>query len=418
MKRMIKGLAATLVIFAFGCIMVQSEALAISGFARKYGLSCNTCHSVSFPRLNYFGEKFMRNGFQLPGGQDGSKTGKKAIAKDLSLDEKLGNMVGFRGKVRIFEDQQVNAESDDTPSTFGSTIFGAFFAAGTAAENMPYWAEFETNTANGETELHNFFIGLTNIGGYSAANVRVGAFTPTEWTSFSDQKRSLDAPGSHPGAFRPGKFSKTGTSPYNLRTTTGIEYFGYTGPAFWAVGVADKMGGNYHASHDTDNTKDAYIVLRGEAPSGPAKGSSVSFLAYRANNGATSDSTTVGEFTVYDVSANLRAGGIIDLFGAYVWDSDVVVGDGTSNNQGITLEGDVELVEGFMGILRFDTFKDGAVVEGDARTTYVTPALVYAPKQNLKVTASFALDASDNANADDGFGERNHKVDIETQFMF
>ncbi len=225
MRGMLKGLAITPIIFALGCIMFQHNAQATSGFARKYGLSCNTCHSISFPRLNYFGERFMRNGFQLPSGHDGSKTGKKAISSDLTLDEKLGNFVGVRGKIRIFENQENTADGSPIASTFGSTIFGAFFASGTIAENMPFWMEFETNTANAETELHNYFVGWTNINGSSMANVRVGGFTPTEWTSFSDQKRALDAPNSHPGAFRPSKFSKTGSNPYNLRTTTAVEYY-------------------------------------------------------------------------------------------------------------------------------------------------------------------------------------------------
>ena len=417
MKQMCKGLLITFVVFAFGCIMVQSEAQATSGFARKYSLSCNTCHSVSFPRLNHYGEKFLRNGFQLPGSQEGSTLGKKVIADDLSLAEKLGNFVGVRGKIRIFENQENDEHGDPIPSTVGSTIFGAFFASGTIAKNMPVWMEFETNTANGETELHNYFVGWTNMNGSSMANFRVGGFTPTEWTSFSDQKRALDGPTSHPGAFRPKKFSKTGTDPYNLRTTTAVEYYGYNGPAFWAAGVADNMGGNYHADHAADTYKDVYFVLRGEATSGPAEGSSVSLLVYHANTGApsASDGTADGEYTVLDISANLRKGPI-DIFGAYVRDSNRVLGSGTSDDQGFSIEGDFKVGTGLRGILRFDTSDDGSVVSGDSRTSKVAPAIVYAPRQNLKVTASYAIDVSDNTAG--GFGERNNTLDVETQFMF
>ena len=39
---------------------------ALPVFARKYGTSCLTCHTV-FPKLNPFGEAFRRNGFRFPG---------------------------------------------------------------------------------------------------------------------------------------------------------------------------------------------------------------------------------------------------------------------------------------------------------------------------------------------------------------
>ncbi len=411
MKHFFKRSVITLVVFTFGYIFFQSEAQATSGFARKYGLSCNTCHSTSFPRLNHYGEKFMRNGFQLPDTQDGSSIGKKAVSDDLSLDDKLGNYVGVRGKIRIFEDQE------NAPSTLGSTIFGAFFASGTIAKNMPFWLEFETNTGNGETELHNYFVGWTNVNGSSLANFRVGGFTPTEWTSFSDQKRALDGPVSHPGAFRPGKFSKTGNKPYNLRTTTAIEYYGYKGPGFWAVGVADKMGGDYHADHAANTYKDVYFVVRGEVPEGQAAGSSVSFLTYHANNGAPTDSTTGsdGEYTVFDISGNLRMGRL-DVFGAYVWDNNRNLGNKMSNDKGLSIEGDIEIMPGCMGIVRYDTFDDGAKTSGDTKTSAVTPAFVYAPRQNLKFTASYTIDISDDTAGD--FGERNNSFDVETQFMF
>ena len=41
------------------------EALAIPAFARKYDMSCTTCHAV-FPKLKPYGNEFAGNGFQLP----------------------------------------------------------------------------------------------------------------------------------------------------------------------------------------------------------------------------------------------------------------------------------------------------------------------------------------------------------------
>src|ERR1700757_3075800 len=46
-----------------------SDAHAIPAFARKYGLRCSACHE-SWPMLNYFGQKFKDNGFQLMNERD------------------------------------------------------------------------------------------------------------------------------------------------------------------------------------------------------------------------------------------------------------------------------------------------------------------------------------------------------------
>jgi len=45
------------------------DANAIPAFARKYGLRCSACHE-SWPMLNYFGQKFKDNGYQLMNDRD------------------------------------------------------------------------------------------------------------------------------------------------------------------------------------------------------------------------------------------------------------------------------------------------------------------------------------------------------------
>lgn len=434
MRRFMGGLFVALIVFAVSFVMLSGDAWATSAFARKYGLACTTCHTVAFPRLNYYGEKFMRNGFQTPGSQDGSTTGKAAISDDLTLADKLGNIMGVRGKIRILGKQDQDLAGDSIPSTVGSTLFGAIFASGTIAENIPVWMEMETNTDTSETELHNYFVGWTNIGGTTLANVRVGGFTPTEWTSFSDQKRSFDGPVSHPGAFRPSDFGKSGVDPYNLRTHTGIEYYGYTGPAFWALGVNDQMGGNYDASSSTDSNKDWYLVLRGEMPEGPMEGSSISLLTYWANVGSedydpndpTSLSKADAAFTVYDISANLRMGPV-DVMAAYVWDSglneEATGAPSQDDDKGYVIEADYRVMDNLVGIVRYDQFKDGTITAGDQDTSYWSFGVAYAPRENLKITGSFTLDTSDDTSTTSTkpgskFGEQNKMFDVEMQFMF
>jgi len=56
-------LASLILSFAVG------DAHALPAFARKYGLRCSACHEA-WPMLNYFGQKFKDNGYQLMNDRD------------------------------------------------------------------------------------------------------------------------------------------------------------------------------------------------------------------------------------------------------------------------------------------------------------------------------------------------------------
>jgi len=50
-------------------LAVVQPANALPAFARKYGLRCSACHEA-WPMLNYFGQKFKDNGYQLMNDRD------------------------------------------------------------------------------------------------------------------------------------------------------------------------------------------------------------------------------------------------------------------------------------------------------------------------------------------------------------
>jgi hypothetical protein len=50
-------------------LTVVKPAHALPAFARKYGLRCSACHEA-WPMLNYFGQKFKDNGYQLMNDRD------------------------------------------------------------------------------------------------------------------------------------------------------------------------------------------------------------------------------------------------------------------------------------------------------------------------------------------------------------
>ncbi|MGA9507601.1 MAG: hypothetical protein WBV55_03035 [Candidatus Sulfotelmatobacter sp.] len=63
------SLSAISLIFLFLVMAGSQRANALPAFARKYGLRCSACHE-SWPMLNYFGQKFKDNGYQLMNDRD------------------------------------------------------------------------------------------------------------------------------------------------------------------------------------------------------------------------------------------------------------------------------------------------------------------------------------------------------------
>jgi hypothetical protein len=64
-----KRLASGLLLASLVLLFSASDAHALPAFARKYGLRCSACHEA-WPMLNYFGQKFKDNGYQLMNDRD------------------------------------------------------------------------------------------------------------------------------------------------------------------------------------------------------------------------------------------------------------------------------------------------------------------------------------------------------------
>ena len=64
-----KGFLIAALVLAFLVLSCSQSAYALPAFARKYGLRCSACHE-SWPMLNYFGQKFKDNGYQLMNDRD------------------------------------------------------------------------------------------------------------------------------------------------------------------------------------------------------------------------------------------------------------------------------------------------------------------------------------------------------------
>src|SRR5580693_3995074 len=67
--RFATSFAAVALVLASVVLTCSQPAHALPAFARKYGLRCSACHE-SWPMLNYFGQKFKDNGYQLMNDRD------------------------------------------------------------------------------------------------------------------------------------------------------------------------------------------------------------------------------------------------------------------------------------------------------------------------------------------------------------
>jgi hypothetical protein len=67
--RFATSLSAVSLILVSIVLTCSQPANALPAFARKYGLRCSACHE-SWPMLNYFGQKFKDNGYQLMNDRD------------------------------------------------------------------------------------------------------------------------------------------------------------------------------------------------------------------------------------------------------------------------------------------------------------------------------------------------------------
>ena len=172
-------------------------ANAITPFARKYAVDCTACHTAP-PRLNTFGERFLENGYQLPGTQDGGTTGKKHLG-DVSLDD-VADYTGVRLRGNVLRSHQFTqqhpsgAEAGTTQNSTDLTFPEVFslFTAGTLAPNIGFFAELESNLEASRTGIELAFITFNNVGGDNIAHIRVGKIDPSAAFSFSTLRQQLD----------------------------------------------------------------------------------------------------------------------------------------------------------------------------------------------------------------------------------
>jgi hypothetical protein len=255
--------------------LFPARSAATSQWTRKYGVSCTSCHTAAFPRLNYHGERFMRNGYQDPGTEDGDTVGKTAIRDRTFIDE-VGNFLGVRLNLTPLSvttnDVEVTPGEPTTRVDVGGTNWFQLFTAGSIFKNVSVFIETEI-PFDGKVHHSWFRVGLHNLLGTKALNTWIGVMDPLELHAVSGRLPMIP-PVRHEAFFVK---SSDGLGEQSLSSRGGrpaLALYGSAGPLVYEVGID-----NGPSLKDIDGTKNVWATLRGELTEGALEGSSVSVFA-------------------------------------------------------------------------------------------------------------------------------------------
>jgi hypothetical protein len=150
-------------------LTAATPAQAIPAFARKYGTSCQTCHTV-YPKLTPFGEAFRRNGYLFPGvdsdyvkqetvplGQEANKKSFPNAVWPGTIPISVPLSIGFNGQVQFYPDKNSTfpRANNSTQVALDSTFEEAHIWAGAAfTDSITVWGEATFTTA-GEVSLEH-----------------------------------------------------------------------------------------------------------------------------------------------------------------------------------------------------------------------------------------------------------------------
>jgi len=157
-----------LLVLVGACYLAWPEpANAIPAYARKYGTSCLTCHTV-FPKLSPFGEAFRRNGYRFPGVDSdyvkqaqvalGQEANKKTFPNSVwpaSIPESLPIAIGANGTSTFYPDKtsSVPRQNNGTQFSISDIVAEGHLWAGAALDDkITLWGELTFSSGGVDIE--------------------------------------------------------------------------------------------------------------------------------------------------------------------------------------------------------------------------------------------------------------------------
>jgi len=178
-----KSLLTAVLVMVFLILSSSQGANALPAFARKYGLRCSACHE-SWPMLNYFGQKFKDNGYQLMNDKDAPIWQNPGYWPVTFRITPIWHRVST-GKVQT--DQGVTRIT-----TSGFDLSGLdFHTGGTLEKNFSFYV-LPSSDNHASFHFETVMARLDNLFGSSWFNVKLGKF---ELDNLLSEKRILTLTG-------------------------------------------------------------------------------------------------------------------------------------------------------------------------------------------------------------------------------
>lgn len=400
-----------------GMVLSPEPAEAVSQWARKYKTDCTTCHTV-FPRLNTYGEQFMRAGYQLPGQEPDGDEHKQRFG-EMTIDD-VTNLLGFRLSLTPFKVETNKTDSAGESHdlmTIGDADWIQFFVAGSIYKNVSFFTEMAFDDEGPQTFHYSWWhVGFHNLLGTEKVNLTMGNISPIDFSAHSNRLR-IFAPVKN-DVYGIKTANGTGDDSVSISgSRPGIQYYGYGGPMIWWAGVSPGA-----SAKDSNDGMYYWGGLRAEVTEltgSDLAGSSVSLWALTGEDVLGNAGTyTRSDTTRYQAAGNLRLGNL-DVQAAYLWGDDddgdltTAVRD-TFEFTGIALQG--AWLEGnkWYPAISYDLVdREGAAAGADSSTHTITPALSVLLRANMRLGVYATMDLNDDV----GHTKANtYQVNLRTMF--
>lgn len=152
-----KKLRIVIMFFIVSALMFN-DLFAIPAFARKYKMSCQTCHSP-IPRLKAFGDEFAGNGFKMP------EMASTRYFVDTG-DEELSLIRDFPLAVRLDMHALFKTNDEKNGMDFQAPYLVKLLSGGELADNLAYYFYFYMDERGEVVGVEDAYIMFNNLFGY------------------------------------------------------------------------------------------------------------------------------------------------------------------------------------------------------------------------------------------------------------
>ena len=192
LRKPFQSLLSLVLFLGFVVLACAPSAKAIPAFARKYGLRCSACHE-SWPMLNYFGQKFKDNGYQLMNDRDApiwQNPGYWPVTfRILPIWHRVST-----GKVLVdtYSGGALSGSAIQRVESSGFDLSGLdFHTGGTLEKNFSFYV-LPSSDPTGAFHFETVMARLDNLFGSSWLNLKLGKF---ELDNLLSEKRILTLTG-------------------------------------------------------------------------------------------------------------------------------------------------------------------------------------------------------------------------------